>query len=71
MKKDLIEITKKLISLPSWVDDKNDESEIGEFIFQYLRENSNLQVEKQIVKDPVSVYCLDCQHPENKPTFIK
>ncbi len=27
--------------------------------------------EKQIVKDPISVYCLDCQHAENKPTFIK
>ncbi|MFZ2025494.1 MAG: transglycosylase domain-containing protein [Microgenomates group bacterium] len=27
--------------------------------------------EKQIVKDPISKYCLDCQHPENKPTFIQ
>ena len=24
-----------------------------------------------ILHDPLSVYCLDCQHPENKPTFIK
>lgn len=27
--------------------------------------------EHDIVSDTLSVYCLDCQHPENKPTFIR
>jgi len=24
-----------------------------------------------VLKDPLSVYCLDCQHPDNKPVFIR
>lgn len=27
--------------------------------------------EHQIVRDPVSMWCLDCQHPEGKSTYIK
>lgn len=27
--------------------------------------------EKQVLHDLLSQYCLDCQHPENKPVFIK
>ena len=27
--------------------------------------------DKQILRDPMSSYCLDCQHPENKPTFVR
>lgn len=49
MKNKLINLTSKLISIPSWIDDKNNESEIGNFIFEYLISNSKLNVEKQIV----------------------
>ena len=42
----------------------------GDLAAPNVTENTEV-TEKQIVKDPVSVYCLDCQHPENKPTFIK
>jgi membrane carboxypeptidase/penicillin-binding protein len=42
----------------------------GDIALPNVTENTEV-TEKQIVKDPVSVYCLDCQHPENKPTFIK
>ena len=24
-----------------------------------------------VLKDPLSIYCLDCQHPDNKPVFIR
>lgn len=33
----IIELTKKLITIPSYVDEKNDESEIGEYLFGLLR----------------------------------
>jgi len=49
MENNLINLTQKLISISSWVDEKTNESEIGEFIFQYLIKNSNLQVKKQVV----------------------
>jgi len=49
MKENLIEITKKLISIPSWVDDKNDESKVGNYIFEFLTSNSKLRVTKQII----------------------
>jgi 1A family penicillin-binding protein len=35
-----------------------------------VTENTETQ-EKQILRDPLSVYCLDCQHPENKPVIIR
>ena len=27
--------------------------------------------EHQVLHDPISVWCLDCPHPEGKPVFIK
>jgi 1A family penicillin-binding protein len=27
--------------------------------------------EHQVVSDKLSIYCLDCPHPENKPTFVR
>jgi 1A family penicillin-binding protein len=27
--------------------------------------------EHQVLHDSLSTYCLDCQHPENKPTFVR
>jgi acetylornithine deacetylase/succinyl-diaminopimelate desuccinylase-like protein len=49
MKNKLIDITKKLISIPSWVDSKTNESDIGKFILQYLSKNSDLKITKQMV----------------------
>ncbi len=45
----LIELTKKLISIPSFLDDKTNEKEIGEFIFNYLKKFPFLQVKKQLI----------------------
>ncbi|MFH0749950.1 MAG: PBP1A family penicillin-binding protein [Candidatus Gottesmanbacteria bacterium] len=33
-------------------------------------ENTEVQ-EKQILKDPMSTYCMDCQHTDNKSIFIR
>lgn len=43
----ILNLTQKLISIPSWVDDNCNESQIGEFIYQYMIKNSNLTVAKQ------------------------
>ena len=48
---DLIELTQKLISIPSFVDNKTDEKEIGSFIYNYLKEFTNLEVIKQEVEN--------------------
>lgn len=42
----------------------------GDLAAPGVTENIEMQ-EKQIMKDPISQYCLDCQHSDNKPTFIK
>lgn len=42
-----IEILQKLISIPSWVDEKTDEQEIGRWIFEFLKKNTNLEISKQ------------------------
>lgn len=47
----ILELTKKLISIPSWVDEQTNEVKIGEYIFEYLKNNSKLSVEKEIVVD--------------------
>jgi acetylornithine deacetylase/succinyl-diaminopimelate desuccinylase-like protein len=47
---ELIELTRHLISLPSYLDEKIDEHVMGEFIYDYLRTSSNWQVEKQPVE---------------------
>ncbi len=39
MKKDLIELAKDLISIPSYVDLVTDESKVGEYLLSYLAEN--------------------------------
>lgn len=45
----IIELTKKLVSIPSWVDGQTNEIKIGEFIFEYLKNNSKLSLEKEMV----------------------
>lgn len=46
---DIIETLQKLILIPSWVDAKTNEREIGEWIFNYLNKNTNLTVSKQSI----------------------
>lgn len=50
-KNNLIGLTKKLISIPSWVDRQTNEAKIGQFIFDYLKANSKLAVKKQVVSN--------------------
>lgn len=45
----LINLTSTLISIPSWVDDKTNESKVGEFIYDFLVKNSSLKIKKQFV----------------------
>lgn len=44
-----IEILKRLISIPSWVDDKTNEREIGKWIYEFLKRNSQLKISKQSI----------------------
>ncbi|MBU1118091.1 M20/M25/M40 family metallo-hydrolase [Patescibacteria group bacterium] len=45
----ILELTKQLVSIPSWVDANTNEIKIGEFIFKYLKNNTQLSVEKEMV----------------------
>lgn len=45
----IIELTKQLVSIPSWVDEQTNEIKVGEFIFNFLKKNTDLLVEKEIV----------------------
>jgi len=47
----IIELTKQLVSIPSWVDSKTNEIKIAEYIFDYLKNNSPLNVIKEAVID--------------------
>lgn len=46
-KQNTMGIVKKLISIPSWVDGNNNEQEIGNWIFEFLKKNSKLTITKQ------------------------
>lgn len=46
-----IDLTNQLIAIPSWVGTGYDEREIGEFIYQWLKNNTTLNVIKQPVAD--------------------
>jgi len=45
----ILELTKQLVSIPSWVDANTNEIKIGEFIFKYLKDNTQLSVKKEMV----------------------
>lgn len=47
MNMNIIEILKQLIIIPSWVDEKTNEIKIGDWIFKFLKTNSDLDVKKQ------------------------
>lgn len=66
-----VKLTKKLISIPSFVDQKTDERKIGEFICGYLKQFKWLEIEKQpvingrfniIAKDKYPTSLLLCGH---------
>jgi succinyl-diaminopimelate desuccinylase len=66
-----IDLTKKLISIPSYVQKNVNEGKLGEFIYQYLKKFSWLSVEKQyvtpgrfnvIAKDQYPTKALVCDH---------
>lgn len=44
---DIVKITKELITIPSYVDIGADESKVGQYIFDFLKTNSSLKVQKQ------------------------
>lgn len=47
----VLELAKKLISIPSYVDKKTNENQIGEYIYGFLKQNFPwLKLEKQVVK---------------------
>ena len=48
---DLTELTCKLVSIPSFVDERTNECQVGEFIFDYLKALGTLHVEKQPVEE--------------------
>lgn len=47
----LTDLTNQLVSIPSWVGTGCDEQKIGEFIYRWLKTNTNLTVIKQSVKN--------------------
>lgn len=62
---DSIELTKKLISIPSFVDNKANEKEIGEFIFNFLKKFPYLNIEKQkIGNNRFNVIAKDKKEPK-------
>jgi len=46
---DVVKLTKQLISIPSWVDNKTDERKIGELICDYLKQFKWLKVKRQFI----------------------
>lgn len=46
-----INILKQLVSIPSWVDQKTNEQKIGEWIYGFLKKNSNLKIYKQLINN--------------------
>ncbi|MGD9099677.1 MAG: hypothetical protein PVF45_04300 [Anaerolineae bacterium] len=61
---DLVELTRKLIAIPSYVDEGNDERQIGTFIFDYFQKvGIPLQVEKQSVENGRFNVIVRDEHP--------
>ena len=61
----VLQLTKKLIKIPSFVDKKNNEKELGEFICNYLEKFSYLQVEKQKIEgDRFNIIAKDSYPPK-------
>jgi acetylornithine deacetylase len=50
MSSNTIGLLKDLIKIPSYVGDDMNESKVGEFVYDFLKRNTNLNVEKQFVE---------------------
>lgn len=60
-----IEITKELIKIPSFVDSKNNESKLGQWIYEYLKTNSTLKIEKEFLDETrFNVIASNDPHPD-------
>jgi len=46
-----LDLTKQLVVIPSWVGTGCDEIKVGQFIYDWLKANTDLTVTKQLVKD--------------------
>lgn len=67
----IIDLTKKLISIPSYVDEETNERQIGKFIYHYLKENTKLVVKKEIVENGrfnVLAYSKQCLNTDRSLT---
>jgi len=61
----LIKLTQKLISIPSFVDKNTDEKKIGDFLYDYLKDFNYLDVEKQEVENRrFNIVAKDKEQPE-------
>ena len=45
----IVSLIKDLISIPSYVTEDNNENKIVDFIYKWLKDNSNAKVEKQLI----------------------
>lgn len=45
----ILDLTKQLVAIPSWVDSQTNEIKVGEFIYKYLIKYTQLSVEKEMV----------------------
>lgn len=60
-----VKITKKIISIPSFVDSKNNESKLSQWIYDYLKTESNLTVEKEYLsKDRFNIVAYNNEDPD-------
>lgn len=65
---DVIELTKKIITIPSYLDSSTNENAIGIYIFNYLKSSSDLNLLKQNVEGNrfnVIAYTTDCIKGKN------
>jgi succinyl-diaminopimelate desuccinylase len=64
MKMDTLRLTRKLVSIPSYLDKKVNEKKIGDFVYKYLKKNTYLEVRKQKVeRDRFNIIAGDGEKP--------
>lgn len=51
MNTNILNLTKELVSIPSWVDNETNEIKVSEYILNYLKSNSELKVITEMVVD--------------------
>lgn len=70
MKLSVVELTKKLISIPSFVDKKCDESKLGEFLLDLNQQTSNLPIQKMYLDGSKTRFNLYYGNPNPKILII-